>query len=367
MSSLIHEPGQLIGGRYEILQYIGEGGMQQVFEANDGLLARTVALKVPKNPSAEKRFQRSATVSAKINHANVAKTLDYFEENNRGYLVEEYIDGKDLGRILKEDVPFLDPLMAARIFHHLARGLAASHHATVVHRDLKPSNIMVVDGKALTDVKITDFGIAKMAEEELLVVEGGDSSSLTASNTAIGALPYMAPEMIKSIRKAGTAADVWSLGALMFELISGEKPFGVGYKAVPAIIEAKVPPFPTVIGSNPQFKLVAEEIYELLKTCMRADPASRPSADDLVRKCGTMCYPNTAREFGNVRNFENGYWGFINADNGSDVFFHIESVFGKEKIKKGDRVWFSRHTGGGADRAFPVMRVIQPSNQKLSF
>jgi eukaryotic-like serine/threonine-protein kinase len=135
------------------------------------------------------------------------------------------------------------------VFHHLAKGLAASHHATVVHRDLKPSNIMVVDGELFNEVKITDFGIAKMAEEELIAVEGGESS-LTASNTAIGALPYMAPEMIKSIRKAGAPADVWSLGAMVFELLSGQKPFGVGYRAVPAIMEAKVPPLPSMIKSN---------------------------------------------------------------------------------------------------------------------
>jgi len=366
MSSLIHEPGQIVGGRYEITKYIGEGGMQQVFEANDNLLARVVALKVPKNPSAEKRFQRSAAVSARINHANVAKTLDYFEEKERGYLIEEYVSGKDLGRVLKEDLQILDPLMAARIFHRLAKGLAASHHATVIHRDLKPSNIMVVDGGRLTDVKITDFGIAKMAEEELVAVEGGESS-LTASYTAIGALPYMAPEMIKSIKKAGTSADVWSLGALMFELITGEKPFGVGYKAVPAIMEAKVPPLPNMLKSNAQFKYAAEEIYKLVKICLTADPADRPSADHLVQACGMMCYPDSTREFGKIKIFDNGSWGFIAAESGDDVFFHIDSIFGKEKVKKGDRVWFARHMGGGADRAFPVMKVIQATDQVSLF
>lgn len=358
MSQLIHHPGETVGGRYEILEFVGEGGMQQVFKANDKLLARIVALKVPKNPSAEKRFQRSAIVSAKINHVNVAKTLDYFEENGRGYLIEEYISGKDLGRVLREDVSSFDPLMAARIFHHLSKGLAASHHAGVIHRDLKPSNIMVVGGANLTEVKITDFGIAKMAEEELAAVEGGESS-LTASNTAIGALPYMAPEMIKSIKTGGTPADVWSLGALMFELISGEKPFGAGYKAVPAIMDAKVPPMPATLKSNLQFKLTGEEIYELIRKCLIAGPAARPSADELVSTCELMCYPDSPREFGKVRKFDNSYWGFIRADNGDDVFFHVDSVFGDKKIKKDDRVWFARHIGGGADRAFPVVIAIQ--------
>jgi serine/threonine protein kinase len=208
MSEHIHQKGDVIGGRYEIGSYVGAGGMQEVYRTFDKLLSREVALKVPKNKSAEKRFKRSAVVSARINHANVAKTLDYLEEGKRSYLIEEYIDGCDLGQILRDVIHVLDPLLVARLFHHLARGLAASHHAGVVHRDLKPSNIMVVGGNALTDVKITDFGIAKLAAEEIdEAVEGGDSS-ITASQTAIGALPYMAPEIIGSISSADTSADI---------------------------------------------------------------------------------------------------------------------------------------------------------------
>jgi serine/threonine protein kinase len=112
-------------------------------------------------------------VSARVNHANVAKTLDYIEETQRANLIEEFILGKDLSRVLKENFARLDPLMAARVLHRLAKGLAASHHVGVVHRDLKPSNILAVGGERLEEVKITDFGIAKMAEEELAeAVEG---------------------------------------------------------------------------------------------------------------------------------------------------------------------------------------------------
>lgn len=172
----------------------------------------------------------------------------------------------------------------------------------------------------------------------------------------------MAPEMIKSIKSAGSPADIWSVGALMFELISGEKPFGAGYKAVPAIMEAKLPPMPSMIKSNLQFKLTGEEVYNLIGSCLVVDPAARPSADALVSKCESMCYPDSSREFGCVKKFDNGYWGFISADHGKDVFFHVDSVFGKEKVKLGDRVWFARHDGGGADRAFPVMKAVEPGN-----
>lgn len=358
MNGAAHKTGEMIGGRYKITGFIGEGGMQEVYRSTDLLLSRTVALKVPKNVSAAKRFKRSAVVSAKVNHANVAKTLDYLEEGKQAYLIEEYIAGKDLSKILQDHIPVLDPLIVARLFHHLAKGLAASHHAGVVHRDLKPSNIMAVGGADLSDVKITDFGIAKMAEEELAdAIEGGESS-LTASSTAIGALPYMAPEMINSIKDAGTPADIWSLGALTYELMSGKKPFGAGYKAVPAIMAAELPPLPGMIKSRAQFRPTGEELYKLLTACLHRDPGDRPSADELVSGCEKLCYPNAPREFGMVRKFDNGFWGFIAADRGNDVFFHIQSIFGDQKLKVGDRVWFARHAGGGSDRAFPLVKVV---------
>jgi eukaryotic-like serine/threonine-protein kinase len=354
---LIHKASDLIGDRYRIKRYVGAGGMQEVYKARDELLARDVALKVPKNHSASKRFQRSAIVSARVNHANVAKTLDYLEDGATSYLIEEYVQGKDLGKVIKEDLPVIDPLLAALIFHHLAKGLAASHHAGVVHRDLKPSNIMAVGGSKLQEVKITDFGIAKMAEEELAeAVEGGDES-LTASQTAIGALPYMAPEMIKSMKDAGKHSDVWSLGAMMFELVAGNKPFGTGLKAVPAILGAKLPALPAILKAKQQFTPTGQEVYKLVTDCMRADPAARPTADELIGRCEQFCYPTTEREFGAVSKFDNRYWGFIAPDKGKGIFFHIDSVYGDQRLKVGDRVWFARHQGGGNDRAFPVIKV----------
>jgi len=357
MRGLLHKVDDVIGDRYRIVQYIGEGGMQEVYQANDILLTRNVALKAPKNRSAAKRFQRSAVLSARVNHANVAKTLDYLEYQGRAYLIEEYIEGKDLGRILKEDVPVFDPFIAQRIFHHLTKGLAASHHAGVAHRDIKPSNIMAVDGVNLSGIKITDFGIAKMAEEELAeAIEGGDES-LTASQTAIGALPYMAPEMVKSMKEAGMPADIWALGALTFEMLSAKKPFGTGLKAVPAILEARIPKIPPTLTANGQFRSAGEALYSIITHCLKADPAERPTADQLVERCESLCYPVTERELGTVSSVNNRYWGFITPDRGKSVFYHVDNIFGGARLAVGDRVWYSRHPGGGSDRAFPVLKV----------
>jgi serine/threonine protein kinase len=353
----IHDIDDTLGGRYKVKAYIGAGGMQEVYEAYDLLLCRSVALKVPKNKSAEKRFQRSAIVSAKVNHPNVAKTLDYLEEGKRAYLVEELVEGKDLSRVMREDMLIIDPMRTAYIFHRLAKGLAASHHAGVIHRDLKPSNVIAVGGSLLQDVKITDFGIAKMAEEEIAdAVEGGDES-LTASDTAIGALPYMAPEMIQSMKAAGKHSYIWSLGAMIFELLCGKKPFGAGLKAVPAILAAKLPEMPPSIKSNKQFGRSAEDIFGLITNCIKSEPSARLSADELVRECGKLCYPLVERETGTVTTFDNGYWGFITPDKGRSIFFHRASLYGNSKIAEGDRVLFSRHPGGGNDRAFPVMKI----------
>ena len=157
INNQIHAVDDWIDNRYKILHFVGEGGMQQVYCALDSVLERRVALKVPKNPSAQKRFRRSAIVSAKVNHPNVAKTLDYIETDSLPYLIEEFISGKDLKEGLLQQLGIVDPYLTAKILHYLAKGLAASHNAEVIHRDLKPSNIMCVGEFNLSEIKITDF------------------------------------------------------------------------------------------------------------------------------------------------------------------------------------------------------------------
>lgn len=292
--------GRVVGGRYEIRALIGEGGMQQVFLAKDLLFKRDVALKAPKNMSATKRFRRSAVVSAKVNHASVAKTLDYLEEDGgSSYLVEELVEGNDLQQVRQEYLPLIDPHQCAMVFHHLARGLAASHHADVVHRDLKPSNIMVVGGPRFLGLKITDFGIAKMAEAEIaLGLE--DESSFNASATAMGALPYMAPEAIESLRTAGKPADVWALGAVIFEQLCGVKPFGTGFKAAARIFSGDVEPIPGHVAGKIQFKALAEELMRVVSSCLVHDVNARPTADELVERCGALCYSGGVYEPGTI-------------------------------------------------------------------
>lgn len=350
-----HMNGDLISGRYEIIDNIGEGGMQMVYAATDRILHRKVALKTPKNDSAKKRFKRSAIVSACINHPNVAKTLDYLEDDHRQYLVEELIEGMDLDKALLRNMKCLDPYLAARVFHYLAKGLAASHHAGVIHRDLKPTNVMVTGGFQIDEIKITDFGIAKMAGQEIAeAVEGGDDS-ISASSTVVGALPYMAPEAIDTPKEVDKPADIWSLGAMMYELLAGEKPYGVGLKVIAKILEAKPPVFPAFMTINPQFATLSNQLINIVLQCLQKDPSVRPTADTLVDLCGNLCYPIETRFIGTVREIRHGAWGFIVVE-GEDVFFHLDCVYG-DRPKPGDKVMLSKFRGGGAWRALPVVKL----------
>lgn len=351
------EQGSIIGGRYEVRDYVDEGGMQYVYAAHDQLTNRLVALKTPKNASAKKRFRRSAIVAAMVNHPNVAKTLDYVREGELRFLIEELIDGEDLSKALFQRTRCLDPYLAARVFHHMAKGLAAAHHVGVIHRDMKPSNIMVTGGYSVESLKITDFGIAKLAKEELTAAAAGGGESLSMSQTAVGALPYMAPEAIETPADVTTAVDVWSLGAMMFHLVCGEPPFGSGLKAVQKILNVDAAAIPDFVTNNPQFGPLAKEVISLAMSCLVRNPEDRPSADDLVRKCGLFCYNSSPRREGFVKRIDHGKYGFIRTEAG-DVFFHMGSVYGPEHPKVGDQVLFSSYEGGGAPRAYPVVRLL---------
>lgn len=348
--------GDIVGGRYRVKSYLSEGGMQFVYVARDQLTERLVALKTPKNPSATKRFRRSAIVAAQVNHPNVAKTLDYVREGDARFLIEELIEGKDLKKALLEKASFLDPYLVAKILHHLAKGVAAAHHAGVVHRDLKPTNIMLVGDYSLTELKITDFGIAKMASEELQeAVEGGEES-MTTSATAVGALPYMAPEAIETPSNVGPRADIWSIGAMTHHLLCGDYPFGQGLRAVPKIVAAVPPQTPPFVLANPQFAPLAGEILEIALSCLVKEPDRRPTADELVQRCSQLCYTSSPRIIGTVNNFMHNAFGFISTSKGN-VFYHKECVFGPLP-DIGDEVLLASYDGGYAPRALPVMKLV---------
>jgi serine/threonine protein kinase len=343
----------LFGGRYEPTDWIGAGGMQHVYRAVDHLFEREVALKTPKDDSGTRRFQQSAVVSALINNPNVAKTLDYFEEGERLFLVEELVYGNDLASVMEGNLPYLPPSLCARLLHQLAKGLASSHRVNVVHRDLKPSNIMVVGGHKFFAAKITDFGIAKMAEAE--IGEWAEAGGSTSSKTVLGAIPYMSPEAIQDFKTPRKESDVWAIGAILYELLSGELPFGTGLKSVPKIIDAPTPQRPGII-EGAQFRNLGIELYEIIARCLSKDPAKRPPAEALCEECSKLCYSQTSYDYGSVTEV-GAYTGKIKGANDDILMYHPDNFYGARKVKVGTRVWFGRGAGSPWDRAFPIVRA----------
>lgn len=351
----IFSPKENVGDRYKIIKYKAAGGMQEVYIAYDNILKKRVALKTPKNQHAEKRFKRSAVLSARVNHPNVAKILDYFELDDRAVIIEELINGRSLDIELEDNYYYFDPHLLAQFGHHTSKGVAASHHAGVVHRDIKPGNIMIESSKGLFSFKITDFGIAILAEGELEEAHK-DEKSITGSKTMMGAIPYMAPEMIESPKNAGCPSDIWAIGAILYKLMTSNHPFGVGLAAIPRIHEAKLPKKPDSFQLS-QFISLNDELWDIISKCLQKDPAMRPSGDELVSMFGNICYGIFPRFEGHIKTYKSGSgnWGFIAEDN-IDVFFHRESFYGKQSdIIKESRVQFAKHKGGGADRAHPVI------------
>jgi len=350
--------GDIVSGRYQVIERIGQGGMQEVFKATDRVVGRQVAVKTPLAGQTHRRFKQSAILAAKVNNHGTAKTLDYFEENDRPFLVEEFVEGETLDKAIIEFAGYIDPPLGAILFGKLVKGIAASHHVGVVHRDLKPSNVMVTGRFSLDAVKITDFGIATLAKE-IVDQEFEENADITksTSGTVKGAIPFMAPEML--FRKKGQVidapADIWSLGCMMFFACTGQHPFGVGMDAVLAIGNGELQPWPHFMTSNSQFQPVAEALQRLIVSCLNPDPLGRPTADDLSQELSKLCVFSSQRHSGVIHHQHNAAVFFINNDHGGETMLHRDSVFGSNRPAEGKRVVFSSFPGRPKERAFPIL------------
>lgn len=367
MTATILQPKNVVGGRYKVKEFLNQGGMQEVYVAYDERLKRDVAVKVPKSSSATKRFDRSAQLSARVIHPNVAATFDYFEEDGSPYLVEELVGGSNLGERLKKDFVFLDPHLVAHVLHHLARGVAAAHHVDIVHRDLKPNNVIVSNDFGLASVKITDFGVAKMAakqiESDIEAFNPKDESTITGSQTLVGAIPYMSPEALLTPKESHKSADIWALGAIAYSLVTGEAPYGTGVAAIAKILEAAPLKFPTQLNGCPQFKFLGKQLWDVINGCLSKDPANRPSADALAQQCGQLRYLSSARRLGRVKSYKAGVGatGFLSTDD-QDVFFHRDCFYGGNPVV-GARVSFASWKGSPRDRAAVVLPLRELSEE----
>lgn len=354
----------LVGSRYRLQRVVGQGGMQQVWAALDLSLERPVAVKVPIVHGAHKRFTQSARLSARVRHANIASALDYVNDSSGEFFVEELIDGIDLQDCMDLHFPRLDGDTAAHVLHHLAKGLAASHSVNVLHRDLKPSNVMVSRDLSFSTIKITDFGIAKLAEGEMergtKEINAGRTQGL--SSTMLGAIPFLAPEVLRKNKPGappiGKAADVWSLAAMGYWLLAGEHPFGTGFEAVPGIFEGKSKPWSADLTSHRVTADLVKSLQQLIASCFRIDPTERPTAEDLVHQIGQLGYLSGSRENGTVtgRGPHGGVW-FALSTAGRGIMLHEAEVLAGDPVRSGARINFVSTPGSPNRRAVAILRL----------
>ena len=201
-------------GKYEIVGKIGQGAMGEVYRAHDAILNRDVAVKtmsaaIGSDDELRKRFHREAQSAARLNHPNIITVYDFGEEGGKIYMAMELLEGRDLKDVIGRHTPLtLD--QKVQLMEQITEGLAFAHAKDVVHRDLKPANIHIQPNG---QVKIMDFGLAKLA-----------SSDMTRAGMIMGTPNYMSPEQVRG-EKADSRSDVFSLGAVFYELLANRKPF----------------------------------------------------------------------------------------------------------------------------------------------
>ena len=253
--------GQLYGDRYRLQLRIAIGGMGEVWQAEDELILRQVAIKILKeeylsDPLFIERFRTEAKSAALVEHEGIANVYDYGEDTNAAYLVMELVPGESLSRIIEREKKLPDTRVLD-IMAQTSRALGAAHARGLVHRDIKPGNLLITpDGK----VKITDFGIARV----------GDQVPLTKTGQVMGTVQYLAPEQATG-KPSTPATDLYSLGVVAYEALSGKRPF-TGENQM-AIAMAHINEMPPALPES-----IDPRVQNLVLSCLAKKPNQRPES-----------------------------------------------------------------------------------------
>ena len=253
--------GQKINDRYEIIRSIGEGGMANVYLGYDTILDRNVAIKVLRGDLSNdekfvRRFQREALSASSLAHPNIVEMYDVGEDDGIYYIVMEYVEGKTLKQLLKKRGT-LTLSEAIDIMSQLTDGMAHAHDSYIIHRDLKPQNIMIKDDG---QIKITDFGIAMAL----------NATQLTQTNSVMGSVHYLPPEQASG-KGCTIKSDIYSMGIIFYEMLSGSLPFR-GDNAVEIALKHMKEPLPSLRDENPA---IPQSIENIIRKATAKNPKNR--------------------------------------------------------------------------------------------
>jgi predicted Ser/Thr protein kinase len=255
-------PGALLAGRYRIVALLGRGGMGEVYRAHDLTLGQEVALKflpevAASNPAALARFYNEVRIARQVSHANVCRVYDLGEVDGQPYLSMEYVDGEDLGSLLRR-IGRLPSDKAIEIARQLCAGLAAAHAKGVLHRDLKPANVML-NGRG--HVVVTDFGLAALADE------------IPGEEIRNGTPAYMAPEQLAG-KEVTVQSDIYSLGLVLYEVFTGKRAFEAASLAELVRLHSETTP----VSPSSLVKELDPAVESAILRCLDSEPSKRPSS-----------------------------------------------------------------------------------------
>lgn len=254
--------------KYEIIRSLGEGGMGIVYLALQRRIDRKVAIKsiapyLARDPAVRERFATEAAVLARLNHPNIVTLYDYIEEENALYLIMEYVEGQPLSELLTAGP--LPPDLIERYFAQILQAFAYAHEQGIIHRDIKPANIMITPGGR---VKILDFGVARLLQTD---------HTLTRTGMRLGTLLYMSPEQVKGEKDITFRSDIYSLGVVLYEMLTGKPPYSTDLSEFD--LSLKIVKEPLFDLSRPPAEIPARLVEVILKATEK-DPAYRyPSCE----------------------------------------------------------------------------------------
>jgi len=285
-------PGDMLAGKYQLVRKLGEGGMGVVYEAIHTRIQQRVAIKmllpeVLDLPEVVPRFEREARAAGKLRSDNTARVLDVdMSENGLPYMVMEFLDGFDLGHVLEKQGALPVPEAVDYVLQ-ACNAMAEAHAEGVIHRDLKPSNLFLTMTGPTRKVKVLDFGISKL--------ENDQEARVTATQAVVGTPLYMSPEQVRSAKHVDARSDIWSLGIILYELVTGRTPFEGSTTAAAAAICIDDPP---PIGTFRQD--VPPELERAIMMALQKEPKNRFGNVQLLAQAiapfgsGAIAAPDTA-------------------------------------------------------------------------